>query len=131
MDDKAREQMITMIRSEGYISVHDLSRGLYVSPPTVRRYLTALEKEGLIRRTHGGASYIENGPNIWPLSMRSKVSLREKEYIGRAAASLIREGDHIFIDTGSTAYCLAKALDPNMKLTIATNSLPAAILIHD
>ena len=129
MDDERREQILTLIRNEGYLSVRELSQILYISEPTIRRNLTILEKEGVIRRSHGGASYIENGQNYWPLTMRNKVNLKEKEYIGKLASSLLREGDHLFIDTGSTAYCFAKAIDPAIKLTIATNGLPVAMLL--
>ena len=124
-----REQILSLIQAEGYISVTDLARSLFISEPTIRRDLTALEREGSIRRTHGGASFIENGPNFWPLNMRNKVNLKEKELIGQLAASLLKENDHIFIDTGSTDFCLAKALDPAMQLTVATNGLPIAMLL--
>lgn len=129
IQEDRKKEILSLIRNDGYASVGDLARALYVSEPTIRRNLTALEKEGVIRRTHGGASYVENGPDFWPLHTRSKLNLREKEYIGRLAASLLREGDHIFIDTGSTAYCFAKALDPAMRLTISTNGLPVATLL--
>ncbi|MBQ8081580.1 MAG: DeoR/GlpR transcriptional regulator [Clostridia bacterium] len=128
-NEDRRKQILSLISDEGYVSVTDLARSLFISEPTVRRDLAALEKEGSIRRTHGGASFIENGPNFWPLNMRNKVNLREKEYVGRLAAGLIKENDHIFIDTGSTDFCLAKALEPSMQLTVATNGLPIAMLL--
>ncbi len=129
IQEDRRNQIITLIRNEGYVSVEDLAHRLYVSEPTIRRNLSLLEKEGVVRRTHGGAVYVENSSRIWPLNMRNKVNLQEKECIGKLAATILQENDHIFIDTGSTAYCFAKALDPAMRLTISTNGLPVAALL--
>ena len=96
------------------------------SEPTVRRDLILLEKEGSIKRTHGGASFLANDSIIWPFDLRRRVNLEEKKLVGRLAAQLVHDGDHIFIDSGSTTYCFAKELNPAVKLTIMTNCIPIA-----
>lgn len=129
--EERRKQILDLVGCIGYLSVSELARKLYVSEPTVRRDLVFLEQEGSIKRTHGGASFIANGSFVWPFDLRRRVNLDEKNYIGRLAAHLVQDGDHIFIDSGSTAYCFAKELDPAIKLTVMTNCIPIAQILAE
>ena len=124
MQEDRKGEIIKLLSTRGYMTVEELAEQLYVSGPTVRRCLQTLAEEGRIKRIHGGASYIGRDSYEWTLDMRSRVNPREKRVIGKLAAELVGEGNHIFLDAGSTCHFLAKELDPSMKMTILTNSIP-------
>ena len=117
MQEDRKGEIIKLLSTRGYMTVEELAEQLYVSGPTVRRCLQTLAEEGRIKRIHGGASYIGRDSYEWTLDMRSRVNPREKRVIGKLAAE-------IFLDAGSTCHFLAKELDPSMKMTILTNSIP-------
>lgn len=124
MQEDRKSEIIKLLSTRGYMTVEELSELLYVSGPTVRRCLQSLAEEGRIKRVHGGASYIGRDSYEWTLDMRSRVNPQEKRVIGKLAAELVGEGNHIFLDAGSTCHYLAKELDPSMKMTVLTNSIP-------
>lgn len=121
-----KEQILNILQDKGFLSVEELAGTLYVSAPTIRRDLCVLEKEGVLRRTHGGAAYIEQGFMAGPFTLRNKTNLDEKLKIGNLAAQLVHDGDSIFIYTSSTCLCFAKALNPLLKLNVLTNGIPIA-----
>ena len=83
-----QEEIMEILKAEKFASVPDLSRRLYASQPTIRRDLGALEQQGLIRRSHGGAIPADDKGNI-PVSFRSGTHTAEKLRICRLAATLI------------------------------------------
>ncbi len=118
-----------LIRQHQTVRVDDLAEKLDVSANTIRRDLTILEKQGVLKRTQGGA-VIDDVP---PLSatrqsfdLRSGKHLTEKELIGRCAAQLVQPGSTIILDSGTTTQQLADNLIPLERLTIATNSVEVA-----
>lgn len=119
-----RNQILALLEIHGYMTVEQLAENIYVSVPTVRRDLNVLAKEGMIRRVHGGASHINAEYLEWPFEQRNRVHLDEKRRIGKAAAEMVVDGDHIFIDSGSTCYSMAHYLDPGLKITALTNCIP-------
>ena len=110
----------------GYLSVLDLSKLCFVSVPTIRRDLTALEKEGSLKRTHGGASYVSETTVVSPFSLRNRVHIEEKRKIGRLAARLLHNGATVFIDSSSTCYEFARSIPSDMKLFVLTNAVRIA-----
>ncbi|MBR0093530.1 MAG: DeoR/GlpR transcriptional regulator [Lachnospiraceae bacterium] len=123
MSEERRDAVVRLLSGSGYLTVEDIAKRLYVSVPTVRRDLKKLADKGLIKRVHGGASYVGQDTFEWPFDMRSRVNLQEKRLIAQAAADLIEDGAHIFLDAGSTCYFLAEALDPKLHLTVLCNGL--------
>ena len=121
-----RKQILDFLDNKGFVSVEELAGAMYVSVPTIRRDLSALEKEGSIKRTHGGASYVNPIFAVWPFSIRCKSNYEEKLHIGRLAAQLVSSGDKIFIGSSSTCLCFAKALDRKLELNVLTNGIPIA-----
>lgn len=91
------------------------------SEATIRRDLTYLESSGLLTRIHGGATLdkIEKEATFSDKSIRN---LKEKVYIGKLAASLIDDGDTVFIDAGTTTYEMIPFIDAE-SLTIVTNNM--------
>lgn len=120
------EKLLEILAKKGYRSVPQLSDDLAVSEMTVRRYLTKLEKQSLVKRTHGGAF---PGQDMIEVDYRVRETVRkeEKEAIGRLAYSLIEPGESIFIDSGSTPAFLAGAIDGTKRITVITNS---TVVLH-
>jgi DeoR family transcriptional regulator, aga operon transcriptional repressor len=120
----ARQMRITeMLGLNRVVSAQKLAEEFGVSLMTVRRDLTSLEKHGLAVRTRGGAVL----PARLPSSARS-VSLgvvsKEKQAIGRVAATLVKPGDKVMIDSGSTSMQVALNLPNEAGITLVTTSLP-------
>lgn len=116
-----RKQILSILEVRGYISINELANRLYVSIPTIRRDLTSMEKDGQVRRTHGGVTYVQPQNDISPLELRNKEHLEAKNHIGKLAASLLSDGQSLFIDSSSTSYSLVKYIPKEMHLNIVTN----------
>jgi DeoR/GlpR family transcriptional regulator of sugar metabolism len=119
------------LAQKGVVQVGELAIALKVSEMTIRRDLSDLEKEGVLKRTHGGAVQ-EVGRSFEPsFDLRQTVHQVEKLKIAETAALHVEEGDTIAIDSGTTAIELAKQLLAFRNLTIVTPSLHVAILFLD
>jgi DeoR family deoxyribose operon repressor len=112
------------------LSVKEIAEILQVSDMTVRRDLDALEAQGLIRRTHGGAVLLD--PNIsvmdpYILGEQTTKNAREKNLIGIRAASLVQPHETIFLDSGSTTPFIAKHLDSELPITVLCYTITNAL----
>ena len=85
-----------IIKKNGYVTVKYLINEIHYSSATINRDLNMLEKQGLIRRSYGGAELIEK--KVAPLTFRYHKMKATKEKMGKAAAELVNDGDIIFID---------------------------------
>ncbi len=123
--------ILDRIRSDGGVRVADLVQELGVSDMTVRRDLELLDEQGLIEKVHGGATIVQERALFEP-GFRAKSSLEQeaKEAIARAAADLVPPGSAIALSAGTTTYAVARRLLDKPELTIVTNSLPVADLLH-
>ena len=111
-----QKQLLTILSDGRQASVNDLSERLSVSPATVRQDLSGLERQGFLRRVHGGA-LIDDTDDI---SHRMAINYEKKVSIAREARKLVQEGETIFIEAGSVNALLAKEVAPVANLTIAT-----------
>lgn len=121
-----RAAIIKILEEQGKVEVAGLSRRFSISRETIRRDLAALEREGILVRTHGGAVYSrEGGGRVYeyPVSIRGIQRYHEKNDICKFAASLICDGDTIFVDNSSTTVYLARHIPRGIKVTIVTNSI--------
>ncbi|MEV7421732.1 MULTISPECIES: DeoR/GlpR family DNA-binding transcription regulator [unclassified Streptomyces] len=115
------------LRAQRIVSTEDFSRMLDVSAETVRRDLVTLERRGLLVRVHGGATNNAGGfGEEAPFDERSGMDRGAKVAIGVAAAALVRPGQTVVIDVGTTAVEVARALPPDYRGTVATCSLLVA-----
>lgn|SRR5574341_632108 len=130
MDSEGRRALILReIDDRGSVRVIELASRLGVSEMTVRRDLTDLEREGGVRRVHGGAVSARGRSYEPPLILRSTENQDAKKRIGKLAASLVADGDSIAIDIGSTTHELAHNLLGRRNLTVITSSLHIANLL--
>ncbi|MBQ8894591.1 MAG: DeoR/GlpR transcriptional regulator [Clostridia bacterium] len=128
--DQRKEKIIELLQEREYISVETLCRLLYASAPTVRRDLTLLEKEGFLKRSHGGAMLIRSD-SYRPLAFRAGSMLQEKRRIAKGAAALIPDGAVIFIDGSTTAAAIIAHLREKQGITVITNGLNAMNLLQE
>lgn len=128
MTSEERQHRIEQYLGEvEFTSLEDLAKHVGFSLSTVRRDLTVLEAAGKVKRIHGGARIVTPRTDEYTFSVRDTRQLAEKEAIGRACAELIQPNQSVIIDAGTTAYHVAKYLEPKSP-QIVTNSLPVANL---
>ena len=120
-----QDRLLELVRINGFASLHNLANLLKVSESTVRRDLGFLEKEGSVKRTHGGVFYTGPSPNLGHFNQRQQSEHDRKVAIAELTASLINDGDTLLLDGGSTTYELAQRL-VGRPMQIVTNSLPVA-----
>ena len=96
--------ILDILKEKKSITVSELVEELKISESTVRRDLTSLSKMGKLNKVHGGATFLEEDYNNEELDVKIKHTLNvdEKKRIGKFAASLIEEGDFIYIDAGTS-----------------------------
>jgi DeoR family fructose operon transcriptional repressor len=112
-----------LLKVYGHVSVERIVAELNVSRETVRRDLVELEAIGDVRRVHGGAVLVDSEP---PIGVRVETRVREKRAIAKKVASLVDNGQTIFLDAGSTTSLIAEALAALVELTVITNSIDVA-----
>jgi DeoR family transcriptional regulator, fructose operon transcriptional repressor len=117
------EKILTLLKTHGFCTSQYLAAELDVSEMTIRRDFAALEKQGKVRRVHGGARLFRRGEN--GVQQRAQVQTFEKKIIAESAADFIQNGETIFIDAGSTMVELAHALrERNLKnLRVITHAV--------
>jgi len=130
MLSKERHQTILdLLDAYGSVSVTDLVDRLEVSEMTIRRDLDVLERKGLLRRVHGGAHSDRGRSYEPPFLARSLDHQAEKQRIGQAAAALVKHGDSLALDVGTTTLEVARHLAGKQNLTILTPCFQIASLL--
>ncbi|MFD0673081.1 DeoR/GlpR family DNA-binding transcription regulator [Cohnella sp. GCM10027633] len=115
-----QQQMLDRIGRTGEAKIAYLKEAFQVTEMTIRRDLEKLEETGAIKRTFGGAIFV--GKDI-ALQERAGLLTDEKARIGRQAAELVRPGESIFIDGGTTTSQVARCIPAGLNVTVVTNSL--------
>lgn len=118
-----RRQRITSLLQSGSVSVPALARQFGASQITIRRDLTELKRQGKLLRIYGGALPKERVAFEFSFKEKESLEREAKEAIGRAAAGLVEAGTVLFLDTGTTALAVARALRATKRCTIVTVNL--------
>ena len=128
-----REKLLEKLSKEGRVTIREDARRLGVSPVTLHRDLEGLEKEGLVKRVHGGAVFTGNSQFETHFDLRLRANILEKEEIARKAAQVIRDDTSIFLDHSSTVMVLAREIKSHRyrNLVLLTNSLAIASELGD
>jgi len=126
-----QEEILNILHKEKHCTVEYLSKNLFVAPITIRRDLTAMEQNGLVKRCYGGASIIEHENREIPLIVRESNNSEIKSIIAKKAARLIAKGDTVFLDASSTTLHIINYLYPEQDLTVITNSIKALQLLGE
>jgi DeoR/GlpR family transcriptional regulator of sugar metabolism len=123
--------ILERVREDGGVRVADLARELGVSDMTVRRDLELLHNRGLLEKVYGGATSRPGSALFEPgFAAKSALQEPEKDAIADAAVALVMPGTAIGISAGTTTYALARRLVDVPGLTVVTNSVPVADVLH-
>lgn len=120
-------KIIGIIKDKGTVRVDELAKKLDVSLMTVRRDLEKLKNEGILERCHGGAILKKE------VSYKEKRTLQieEKIKIAQRCAKMVRKGDTVFLDAGTTTYEIAKLICDIPSIAIITNDIEIASFLID
>lgn len=121
------EEILKFIHKDRFVKVSQLSRIFDVSEETIRRDLDRLEKDGLLKKLHGGAVPVDitNIKNVKPILERMSENIDEKIEIAKLGLNMIEDGDTLILDSGSTTLQLARMLS-HKKITVLTNDVNIA-----
>lgn len=121
-----RKQLIlSRLASHGQIVAGELAEELGTSEDTIRRDLRELAQQGKLQRVHGGA--MPASAATGDLRVRQQVSTDEKQALGRCGAQLIKPGQVVMLDGGTTAIQVARHLPPDLRATVITHSPHVAV----
>jgi len=127
--EERQQHILDRARAAGRVDVNSLAETLDVTPETVRRDLTILERHGVLRRVHGGAIPVERLGFEPGVETRTERYVAEKERIAKAALPHLPDEGTILLDAGTTTLRLAELIPRDHELTIVTNSLPIATMV--
>lgn len=118
------------LQLSGRVLARELAERLQVSEDTVRRDLRELATRGALQRVHGGALPVS--PALANLARRSGIAVDEKRALGLKAASLVSDGQLVFVDGGTSTLAMAQQLPATLRATVATHSpvIAAALIEH-
>ncbi len=125
-----QQRIIDLLQKRGVVRVQDLSDMFNVSFLTIRRDLDALEQQGLLERSHGGAVLRQNMPQEPLFSQKMQRFRAQKSQIAHLTAQMIDDGDMVLINSGSTTLEVIREL-LDKQITIITNNIAAAHLAED
>jgi DeoR/GlpR family transcriptional regulator of sugar metabolism len=129
LKEERHQYILELLGSEGRVLAADLSSRYRVSEDTIRRDLRELASSGKIQRVHGGA--LPRRAEAVPFVSRQQIDMESKIEIARAAADMIRDGQVVLIDGGTTNLRIASYLSRERSATIVTNSPPLALALAD
>lgn len=124
-------EIIKLLTGESYMTVKQLSQLLYTSESSIRRDLTALEKQGILSRSYGGAQLVKNSSQILPFSTRAHQNIAAKKIMARKAGRLIHDGSVVFLDQSSSAFFVAYELLKKKNITVVTNNIEIISLLSE
>src|SRR4051812_18857767 len=131
--DERQARIAEHVSVRGRARIGELAEIFGVTEPTIRKDLSALQEQGLVKRTHGGALAIH--PNVdRELAGRQTANRSAKDAIARACLGLLSDGDSVFLDSGTTIEAVARGLaeDPRaLRLSVLTSSLGVALSLAD
>lgn len=130
---RRQQEIVQRLRKDGHVTTKKLAESLQVSSVTIRRDLKILEKQGILRRSYGGATLVDNGheqPGHLALERtyveKAKFQYEAKARIGQAAAALVKDGETILLEAGTTVAAMLPQLRRKRGLTVVTNALNVA-----
>ncbi|WP_248921915.1 DeoR/GlpR family DNA-binding transcription regulator [Olsenella intestinalis] len=124
--EERRAAILSMLEQASSIQVSQIAEAFGVSRVTARADLDALERDGKLRRTHGGAVSLSKTLTVSIQDARVNVNVGAKRAIALAAASLVSDGDSILVDSGTTALEFVRALTGRCGVTVVTDDFTVA-----
>lgn len=129
LTDERHDAIRARLRDQGKVLSNELAAEFGVSEDTVRRDLRELARAGVCRRVYGGA--LLPAAETGTIVQRGRTSATAKETLAQTVASLIKAGQTIFIDAGSTNLAVARAIPHDRAITVVTNAPAVALALSD
>lgn len=129
MKEERHQKILDRLSDGEYVSVETLSRELFVSMPTIRRDLTAMQQMGLVMRSHGGVIRTA-GIDAPPLSFRIGVNSAEKILLAKAASKLLYDDCVVFLDESTTTLHIIEHLPQYNNIKVVTNSMSVLQVLY-
>jgi DeoR/GlpR family transcriptional regulator of sugar metabolism len=126
--EERQQTILQLLDARGQVTIADLSARFSVSEMTIRRDLGQLENEGLLHRTHGGATRTASGSFEPPFAMRARLNTDAKRAIAVNVAERLVDGQTLVLDGGSTGTAIAEAIVGRNLTVCALNMRVAEIL---
>lgn len=124
-----QEEILDILNKNKSATVEQLASELFVSGATIRRDLRSMEKQGLIKRTHGGAMLYNPSAEESAFALREQENINAKRTIANLAVRLINNGDSVFLDSSSTVGFIIPLLNNFNYLSVITTGLRNALLL--
>jgi DeoR family transcriptional regulator of aga operon len=123
LSEERRREILELLRNDSRVLVRDLSKRFRTSLITIRKDLESLHHQGLLERTHGGALPIRPGAiQDQTLQEKERLHRQEKMRIAAAAVRMVRPGQVIILDSGTTTTAIARGCRQLRGLTVITNA---------
>ncbi|RAJ05529.1 DeoR family transcriptional regulator [Chitinophaga skermanii] len=126
-----KKSILKILDKRENMEVQEIADALDISAVTIRRDLQLMAEEELLIRTHGGAMKAPPKHPFTAFTDKANVAATRKKHIGQLAATLVKPGDTIFLDCGSTVFAMCSYLKDIQPLRVVTNSLPVAAAFMD
>jgi DeoR/GlpR family transcriptional regulator of sugar metabolism len=121
--NERRQQILSILQKEKFVTVGKLCKSLYSSPATIRRDLAEMEEQGVLSRLRGGAELLEGSNNDMPLLLRIQKDKLKKEIIATLAVRYMEDASTIFMDSSSTVYYLARQIKDYSGRSVISSGL--------
>ena len=122
-------EIMNILKNVHYTTVDYLVEQIHYSPASIRRDLTLLEKQGLVKRSYGGVEI--NQESSTPFTFRQFSMKSAKNKIAKQAATLINDGDIVFIDGSSTSQYIGHFLKDKKDICVITNNMMLASSVNE
>lgn len=134
LERERKETILRLLDLHSFVSIHDVTEATGASEATIRRVFIDMERSGLLKRLRGGVERVPgkegNGQREPSLDIRIGINREKKRRIAKAAVALLKDGETIFIDGGSTTFHMMEYIS-SFTLTVVTNSFAIAEhLVH-
>ena len=126
---KRQDDILEILNKNKSATVDELAAELFVSSATIRRDLAQMEKQGLLRRSHGGAILFKSSAEESAFAIREQENTAAKRAIANLAFSLLKNGDSVFMDSSSTVGFTIPLLNNLKYLSVTTIGLKNALLL--
>ena len=129
LKEERLQSILRFLKKDQKVLLPDLSKELKVSEDTVRRDIKELSAQKLLQEVRGGA--VPRAPGPHTLKERVNFAGRQKQIMARKAIQLLKKGQVILLDSGTSTLAVANLLPKDLQLTIITNSFPIANMLED
>jgi DeoR/GlpR family transcriptional regulator of sugar metabolism len=129
LTEQRKAYILKVLEEQGQVIAKAISEELELSEDTIRRDLRELAADGKLQRVHGGA--LPASPAVGDFAVRQRIAPAGKVAVGRAAAKLVRPGQVVILDGGTTTEQLARHLPADLRATIVTHSPTIAVALQE